>query len=976
MLRESVREFLFITKGERMGNTLCKLYKYCIVAIFLTMSVHASEKITHDFNQKGFESYEWTLKTEGAYWGTLYSGTLNESKIHFKNKYGGEGYANKGAFVWNAPKGHIIVGVDFKGEVSGYLSSFNATLFANDSQNDPLSDYTIEWSKYSPYAGPWHSENTSLTFDISKGYRSIGIGFNDIQSDNTHQAQFSNVVIYTVPDVEIVAATFRHNDKTGLMNNSNWDYLSTGAYSTILYKGTFTNNEISISNVYGGETYPNRCAYRWKAPENEVITRVTFKGVVKGYLKDFKAALFSSSDGNANLDSYDIKWSKYSPSAGPWHTEDVTIDFLPQEEISAIALGLFDVSSDPTHIAKFSNIEIETQSLTSATFDYSEGTIISSNDWELKTSGPYWGTLYEGTLTDKEIKLKNKYGGEPHVNRGAYVWNAPENSVITAIRFKGEVAGYINDFVATLFKTDNPSLDLKDYDQYTWSKSSDGAGPWHDEYVYLTFPSKPVPQYGIKVVKSIGLGFSDALSDNTHQVKFSDIAIITSPENSLPSMTRGTDIIRSNEFRVDAYVDYPTNYSLNLNTYKSVNLNAINFRISWMDQGLFDNTWQTRSKNTFGQAHSANLPWTWFQYYSGDNDAKILERSKELLQRYGSTAHGFCVGDENVFSDPVYHDYYTLHHNQLYLSTTPDKDVYPESDELLQLGKLLKNMKSDAKEQLVYTVTGPLDMKYNEDNDYLAYLDRVICNARPDVLNYNHYPFYSSATSDHVEFFKNISFMRMKGLQYGIPYTSWTQGHSMYNKVYEPSESEIRFQAFTCLTYGFSGLSYWTYHSVDQADYPKAILTGVGGSLSSIGTNVKNALPEIKTIGDELIHMKSDAVYYIPSAAGNPSYTTPWNYYSGSDIVSINTTAQNKGFLLGLFSKGSDKYFMLTNGNCAKTLNAAQTAQSVTITFRSGVNNLQKLNRHTGNWETVTLSNNTLSNYTLPGGTGDLFRIP
>jgi hypothetical protein len=64
---------------------------------------------------------------------------------------------------------------------------------------------------------------------------------------------------------------------------------------------------------------------------------------------------------------------------------------------------------------------------------------------------------------------------------------------------------------------------------------------------------------------------------------------------------------------------------------------------------------------------------------------------------------------------------------------------------------------------------------------------------------------------------------------------------------------------------------------------------------------------------------------------------------------------------------------MVVNGNHATNISAAATAATVTITFDSSVDEITLINRTTGDSETVTLTNHVLSNYSLPGGTGDLF---
>ena len=55
---------------------------------------------------------------------------------------------------------------------------------------------------------------------------------------------------------------------------------------------------------------------------------------------------------------------------------------------------------------------------------------------------------------------------------------------------------------------------------------------------------------------------------------------------------------------------------------------------------------------------------------------------------------------------------------------------------------------------------------------------------------------------------------------------------------------------------------------------------------------------------------------------------------------------------------------------------AQATAMTFSIVFDPAVESLLRLSRQTGKAETVRLSNHKLDGYTLPGGTGDLFKFP
>jgi uncharacterized protein (DUF2141 family) len=175
------------------------------------------------------------------------------------------------------------------------------------------------------------------------------------------------------------------------------------------------------------------------------------------------------------------------------------------------------------------------------------------------------------------------------------------------------------------------------------------------------------------------------------------------------------------------------------------------------------------------------------------------------------------------------------------------------------------------------------------------------------------------------------------------------------------------------LAYGYSGLSYWTYAGT-YSPYTNAILNS-SGTLSPIGTALQGAIGEIKNVGSVTKNLTSTGVFYITaSGETRPVGTIAWTPQTGYSISGVSVASGTKGFVVGLFA-GDDgkKYFMVVNGNHAAYTSAAATAGSVTITFDSSVNTIERINRQTGVRETVTLTNHALSGYSLPGGTGDLF---
>jgi hypothetical protein len=290
------------------------------------------------------------------------------------------------------------------------------------------------------------------------------------------------------------------------------------------------------------------------------------------------------------------------------------------------------------------------------------------------------------------------------------------------------------------------------------------------------------------------------------------------------------------------------------------------------------------------------------------------------------------------------------------------------------LAPLVAGVKANVPEVVTYHVL----VAYPNKDTFRTNLNLAINTMKPDVIMFDHYPFNGGSTDS--DFYENLAIVRERALAVGIPYWSWQQGHGWnqpptYSFRQEPSESELRLQAFMSLAYGYSGLSYWTYAGT-YAPYTNAILNS-SGTLSSIGEAVEGAIGEIKNIGNVTKNLTSTGVFYVTaSGESQPMGTVAWTAQSGYSISNVVVASSTKGFVVGLFTDDdANKYFMIVNANHAAYTSAAATAAIVTVTFDSTVDKITRINRTTGESEVVTLTNHQLSNYILPGGTGDLFCI-
>jgi hypothetical protein len=418
------------------------------------------------------------------------------------------------------------------------------------------------------------------------------------------------------------------------------------------------------------------------------------------------------------------------------------------------------------------------------------------------------------------------------------------------------------------------------------------------------------------------------------------IIAIASADKGKPT-TRGHQWVRSHPFTINAIIESP----VNIEQYKQMGFTSI---IAVVDPANKEYT-----DHIFGSSQKLGLGWHWFYRWTPGHDREAIDGMRLLRSRYKGCL-GFSIGDEN-----------------------------PES-ELSELGKMLSQARQAAPDELVYCAMRGKDMvpEYTHKPElYLEYVDRVVAEVKPDVLMYDQYPFYRGGTAG--TFYQNLAIIREKALAAGVPYWNWLQGFAWKEgPFHEPSESELRLQAFASLTYGFTGLSYWTYAS-HYDPYSKSLLDPAGKP-TTIGETIASMTPELRILGEVLKDVKSTGVYYCASRMyqdgqwlyPQPPGTVRWTEQTDSRMKSVAVSNGPHGFLMGLFKDDEGReYMMLTNTNHGKNKSSQDTLGVITLRFDWRVSVLERLDRRTGSWVPVYLADHTLLHQVLPGGTGDLFRF-
>jgi len=310
----------------------------------------------------------------------------------------------------------------------------------------------------------------------------------------------------------------------------------------------------------------------------------------------------------------------------------------------------------------------------------------------------------------------------------------------------------------------------------------------------------------------------------------------------------------------------------------------------------------------------------------------------------------------------------------------------------------------------LFTTLDPTN--FGLDDPYTdAQITNFINTVKPDFLIYDDYTFSAAGSPPpphHLSHFRTLDQFRDVAIIAGIPYgtymQTWLNDGSTECRV--PSESDIRFDLFSALVYGYKMLDNYIYDGWGSESPIKPVLFE-----DDLGTEnptvifdyVAAANTEVKNLGRTLVYLKNTDVRFITSGT-LPDRTVAWQ--SGACdpyITSITVTSADPDddVVIGYFkpmlesddgsADSNQIYFMAVNCRHAYNQTAPQATQTIRVDFNfsgTSITQLQRLNRWNGNIEPISTSGsyNDLgyeslggSSYRLTlqlkGGSGELFKF-
>ena len=362
--------------------------------------------------------------------------------------------------------------------------------------------------------------------------------------------------------------------------------------------------------------------------------------------------------------------------------------------------------------------------------------------------------------------------------------------------------------------------------------------------------------------------------------------------------------------------------------------------------------WKAR-KGLLQPATDAGLPHFLHLYAKEGVNEEFTNRVKDLQEKYPNSI-GFMINDEPSLK-----------------LMTPTREA---------IRWLKTNYPDRVAMSNAFPIGGTIKDYAGEEKDgygYSEYLADFVRNTESDIVMFDIYPFgdgEGSGVSD--VYFQNLEMVRREARKADLPYWTFIQSYQTTNRRH-PSESDLRMQIYSSLTYGFTGLAYFTY----DVAFDRGLLESNGEPNPLYGHAAKvNA--EVANLGKTLRYLTSTSVGFVPATdkTAVPNSLKKWernlHVKSLQNVAILDGTDEQSG-LLGTFKDDAgQQYFMLTNLHQDAKKSAEECLATFRLRFDPGVKSIQRLSRETGQPETLEIADPKQGlTITLGGGTGDLFMV-
>jgi hypothetical protein len=193
-----------------------------------------------------------------------------------------------------------------------------------------------------------------------------------------------------------------------------------------------------------------------------------------------------------------------------------------------------------------------------------------------------------------------------------------------------------------------------------------------------------------------------------------------------------------------------------------------------------------------------------------------------------------------------------------------------------------------------------------------GYVEKWIEKADPAKLKYlsfDHYPFMHDGTFKST-YFNNLEIIRKAGIKYRVKTSCYLQSMGILGAYRRPTAAELRYSAYTALSYGIKNTVWFTYCTpINQPveKFTSAIIDSTGLK-TDLYEPFKQLNKQIKQLGITLIKLDAVAVYHSGSPEGEGIIKLPADFFCQPEDV-------NQDFIIShmVHQENGKNYLMIVN---------------------------------------------------------------
>ena len=232
-----------------------------------------------------------------------------------------------------------------------------------------------------------------------------------------------------------------------------------------------------------------------------------------------------------------------------------------------------------------------------------------------------------------------------------------------------------------------------------------------------------------------------------------------------------------------------------------------------------------------------------------------------------------------------------------------------------------------------------------------------------DYLMFDRYPFpLQAGAMDRAGFFKNVRSCYEVGLKNDVKTGLYIQTVCQEVAFRRPTDSEIRYQMYASLAFGYKQLSFFTWFTpVNRSEPFKDGIIAPDGTPNKHYETIKTINHEILAIGETLVKCDALEVYFNgPDTYGQPA--VPADFFVQAD---------KKDSVILSFLRHREtgrNYLMVVNNNYGAK-------QEVELTFDKAITSVSEVSRTDGSLKALKLNGGKLT-VNLPAGDAMLIALP